>query len=94
VPLTPPRTAVPLGLEPRGGGGQAKYASPGWTLAPGAPGGQPRPQTDSPTAKAMRAVYHANLLEQRFRHSGWSRGVPIPGVNVALEPRRMSTPNV
>lgn len=53
--------------------------------------------SESPSAKAMRAVYHANLLDQRHRLSSWTRGVPIPGLqtNAAwLSGRRSSTPAV
>ncbi|EIW70221.1 hypothetical protein TREMEDRAFT_68552 [Tremella mesenterica DSM 1558] len=50
-------------------------------------------KVESPAAKAMRAVYHANLLDQRHRLGSWCRGVPIPGLEKGwvLE-RRMSTP--
>lgn len=66
------------------------------------------PQTplfaESPSAKAIRAVYHANLLDSRFRPalnlghtSGWTRGVPIPGLQPCtayLEQRRSSSPGL
>lgn len=48
----------------------------------------------SPTTKAMRAVYHANLLDQRHRLAKEGKGVPIPGLNVLLDAgRRASTPD-
>lgn len=50
---------------------------------------------ESPAAKAMRAVYHANLLGQRHRLTSGSRGTVIPGI-IPLdynEGRRMSTPD-
>lgn len=50
---------------------------------------------ESPSAKAMRAVYHANLLDQRHRLSSWTRGVPIPGLQANGtfgNLRRSSTP--
>lgn len=52
----------------------------------------------SPSTKAMRAVYHTNLLQQRHRLSSWvgggKVGVPIPGVGgIDLDyDRRLSTP--
>lgn len=52
---------------------------------------------DSPSAKAMRAVYHTSLLDQRYRVSSWTRGVPIPGVtplSALIPPRRSSTPGL
>jgi hypothetical protein len=51
-----------------------------------------------PSTKAMRAVYHTNLLQQRHRLSTWAGGekvgVPIPGVGgIDLDyDRRLSTP--
>jgi hypothetical protein len=55
--------------------------------------------TESPSTKAMRAVYHTNLLEHRHRLCTWvggdKVGVPIPGVGgFDLDfDRRMSTPS-
>ena len=59
---------------------------------------------ESPSAKAIRAVYHANLLDSRFRPalnlghtSGWTRGVPIPGLQPStayLNQRRSSSPGL
>jgi hypothetical protein len=54
--------------------------------------------SESPSTKAMRAVYHTNLLQQRHRLSTWvgggKVGVPIPGVGgIDLDyDRRLSTP--
>ena len=54
--------------------------------------------SDNPSTKAMRAVYHTNLLQQRHRLSTWAGGgkvgVPIPGVGgIDLDyDRRLSTP--
>jgi hypothetical protein len=56
--------------------------------------------SESPSTKAMRAVYHTNLLEQRHRLSTWVAGskvgVPIPGVGgIDLDfDRRLSTPGM
>ena len=53
---------------------------------------------ERPSTKAMRAVYHTNLLQQRHRLSTWAGGgkvgVPIPGVGgIDLDyDRRLSTP--
>jgi hypothetical protein len=53
---------------------------------------------ESPSTKAMRAVYHTNLLQQRHRLSTWvgggKVGIPIPGVGgIDLDyDRRLSTP--
>jgi hypothetical protein len=53
---------------------------------------------EGPSTKAMRAVYHTNLLQQRHRLSTWAGGgkvgVPIPGVGgIDLDyDRRLSTP--
>lgn len=62
-------------------------------------GGPTTPMTESPSTKAMRAVYYTNLLEQRHRLCTWvggsKVGVPIPGVGgFDLDfDRRMSTPS-
>jgi hypothetical protein len=90
-------------------------ASPGVPLTPATPltphkarlsGVEPQTPlfAESPSAKAIRAVYHANLLESRFRPalnlghtSGWTRGVPIPGLQPStayLNQRRSSSPGV
>ena len=50
---------------------------------------------ESPSAKAMRAVYHATLLDQRHGLYSRIRGVPIPGVQpdaTYLHARRRSSP--
>lgn len=84
-PLTPPTsTSYSSGLAQHG-------------LGSSGPG--PGPLTESPSTKAMRAVYHTNLLEQRHRLCTWvggsKVGVPIPGVGgFDLDfDRRMSTPS-
>jgi hypothetical protein len=54
--------------------------------------------SENPSTKAMRAVYHTNLLQQHHRLSTWAGGgkvgVPIPGVGgIDLDfDRRLSTP--
>lgn len=54
----------------------------------------PTARTESPVTQAMRAVYHASLLDQRVRHGSWSRSARmIPGVGINLaEARRSSLP--
>ena len=50
---------------------------------------------ESPSAKALRAVYHANLLDSRHQMSSWNRRVPVPGLTSTagiLNQRRSSTP--
>lgn len=58
-------------------------------------GGNQNTLRDSPSARAMRAVYHSNLLNQRLRLSSWSRGIPTPdGQPIGFpDARRMSTPD-
>ena len=56
-----------------------------------------RSSNQSPTAKAMRAVYHHNLLNQKHRSFSWLKtsliGFNIPP-NQFPEGRRMSTPDI
>lgn len=91
---TPPRTARSTSGVLSPGFNEEGYPGPQVTQSHGPHLGH----SDSPSAKAMRAVYHANLLDQRHRLSSWTRGVPIPGIKPSLnhraylEIRRSSTP--
>ena len=53
-------------------------------------------EQESPSAKAMRAVYHANLLDSRHKFGSWSQGLLMPGLSkgAVVDGRRMSAPNV
>lgn len=90
-PLSLPTCLVPAThLEP----GPSGPAAPQVPVTAPQAASQPQSGAESPVTQAMRAVYHASLLDQRVRHGSWSRSARmIPGVGVNLaETRRSSLP--